>query len=98
MHLKELCTMSAFMGSINTENSIEKLEVVAMENYSEMYIEPLLFDMYITLTAGISGIGTGGMRVMGDKHYYGCCACIGAACNGLTSKMTVMSSKRLICA
>ncbi len=83
---------NAFLGSINTENSIGKLDEAAMENYSEVKIEPLPFDSYSPLTAGVRGMGTGGMRVMDDNHYYGCCACIGAAGNGLTPKMSLLSS------
>lgn len=84
---------NAFLGSINTENSIGKLDETAMQEYSEVEIEPLPFDSYSPLTAGIRGMGTGGMRVMNDNHYYGCCACIGAAGNGLTPKMSLLSSK-----
>lgn len=84
---------NAFLGAINTENSIGKLDEVAMENCSEVLIEPLPFDSYSPLTAGTRGMGTGGMRVMSDSHYYGCCACIGAAGNGLIPKMSVLSLK-----
>ena len=84
---------NAFLGSINTENSIGKLDDMAMQNHSEVMIEPLPFDSYSPLTAGVRGMGTGGMRVMSDNHYYGCCACIGAAGNGLIPKMSLLSSK-----
>lgn len=84
---------NAFLGAINTENSIGKLDDTAMQNCSDVKIEPLPFDSYSPLTAGTRGMGTGGMRVMSDNHYYGCCACIGAAGNGLTPKMSLLSSK-----
>lgn len=84
---------NAFLGAINTENSIGKLDDTAMQNCSDVKIEPLPFDSYSPLTAGIRGMGTGGMRVMNDNHYYGCCACIGAAGNGLTPKISLLSSK-----
>lgn len=89
----EKSVYNAFLGSINTENSIGKLDDTAMQNYSEVLVEPLPFDSYSPLTAGVRGMGTGGMRVMDDNHYYGCCACIGAAGNGLIPKMSVLSSK-----
>ena len=84
---------NAFLGAINTENSIGKLDESAMQYCTDVKIEPLPFDSYSPLTAGTRGMGTGGMRVMSDNHYYGCCACIGAAGNGLTPKMSLLSSK-----
>jgi len=85
---------NAFLGSINTENSIGKLDDMAMQNHSEVMIEPLPVDSYSPLTAGVRGMGTGGMRVMSDNHYYGCCACIGSAGLGLAAKMVLMTTEK----
>jgi len=84
---------NAFLGAINTENSIGILDAEVVAKHPDVIKEPLPFDSYSPLTAGIRGLGTGGMRVMSDNSYYGCCACIGAAGNGLTPKMSLLTSE-----
>lgn len=94
---------NAYLGSINTENiskpsilledpNAEEL-VYLTEKYPELVIEPLTFDSYSPLTAGIRGTGVGGLKVMSDNHYYGCCACIGALGIGLVPKMQLLTTK-----
>lgn len=80
---------NAYLGAINTENSIEPS---VFEEHPDWVIEPLPFDSYSPLTAGTRGRGIGGLKVMSDGHYYGCCACIGAAGIGLFNKMSFLSS------
>jgi hypothetical protein len=89
----ERSVYNAFLGSVNTENSVGKLDDSAMEGYSEVLIEPLPFDSYSPLTAGTRGNGVGGLKRTRDNHYYGCCACIGSAGNGLAAKMALLTSK-----
>lgn len=84
---------NAFLGSINTEGCIGKVEKTDIEQYPEVQMEALPFDSYSPLTAGVRGMGTGGLRVMSDNKYYGCCACIGAAGNGLMPKISLLLSK-----
>ena len=88
----ETSLYNAFLGSINTENSIESIDDTIRQRYPDLQIEPLPFDSYSPLTADVRGKRIGGLKVMSDNHYYGCCACIGAAGNGLTPKMTLLSS------
>lgn len=78
---------NAYLGAVNTEKSIEP---TIRELYPEAVIEPLPFDSYSPLTAGTRGNGIGGLKLMPDAHYYGCCACIGAAGIGLVPKMALM--------
>ena len=85
----ETSLYNAFLGSINTEKVIEP---TIKEKFPELYLEALPFDSYSPLTAGTRGNGVGGLRVMSDNHYYGCCACIGSAGCGLIPKMTLLSN------
>lgn len=54
---------------------------------------PLPFDSYSPLTAGTRGNGIGGLKLMSDNHYYGCCACIGSAGCGLIPKITLLRAE-----
>lgn len=87
----EVSMYNAYFGSINTDKVIEK-ETIERE-CGGCIAEPLPFDSYSPLTAGIRGNGIGGLKIMSDSHYYGCCACIGSAGNGLIPKMTVLEKK-----
>ena len=87
----EISLYNAYMGSINTEKVIEPTIKAEHPDWS---IEPLPFDSYSPLTAGTRGNGIGGLRLMSDNHYYGCCACIGAAGIGLAPKMQLMTTQK----
>lgn len=80
---------NAYLGAVNTEHSIEP---TVRELLPGAVVEPLPFDSYSPLTAGSRGNGIGGLKRMADDHYYGCCACIGAAGIGLAPKMALMRS------
>ena len=76
----ETALYNAYLGAINTEKVIEPM---ILRDHPDWIAEPLPFDSYSPLTAGTRGNGIGGLRVMPDLHYYGCCACIGSAGIGL---------------
>ena len=78
---------NAYLGAVNTEHSIEP---TVRELLPGAVVEPLPFDSYSPLTAGSRGNGIGGLKRMADNHYYGCCACIGAAGIGLVPKMALL--------
>lgn len=80
---------NAYLGSLNTENVIVPSVFRA---YPDWIHEPLPFDSYSPLTAGIRGKGVGGLKPMSDNHYYGCCACIGAAGIGLVPQIATVAS------
>lgn len=82
---------NAYLGAINTEQVIEP---TILEEHSDWNIEPLPFDSYSPLTAGTRGNGIGGLKVMSDNHYYGCCACIGAAGLGLVPMLAFVKTKQ----
>ncbi len=86
----EISLYNAYLGSLNTEKVIEPTLKAEHPDWS---IEPLPFDSYSPLTAGTRGNGIGGLKLMSDNHYYGCCACIGSAGIGLVPKMQLLTSK-----
>ena len=86
----ETSLYNAYLGSVNTEKVIES---TLTQEYPDWIFEPLPFDSYSPLTAGTRGTKVGGLKVMSDKHYYGCCACIGAAGIGLVTKLGALLSK-----
>lgn len=83
-------TQCAYLGAVNTEHSVEP---TVRELLPGAVVEPLPFDSYSPLTAGTRGNGIGGLKPMADGHYYGCCACIGAAGIGLVPKMALMRTQ-----
>ena len=86
----ETSLYNAYLGSFNTEDAIE---ANARERFPNCIEEPLPFGSYSPLTAGLRGQLLGGPKLMADNHYYGCCACIGSAGNGMIPKMALMTSK-----
>lgn len=85
----ETALYNAYLGTFNTENAIEPN---ARQRFPECIEEPLPFCSYSPLTAGVRGGLIGGPKLMADNHYYGCCACIGSAGNGLIPKMALMTA------
>ena len=86
----EISLYNAYLGAINTEKVIEP---TIKAEHPDWAIEPLPFDSYSPLTSGTRGNGIGGLKLMSDNHYYGCCACIGAAGIGLVPKMQMLTTK-----
>lgn len=82
---------NAYLGSINTEKVIEPK--IAAKN-PDWALEPLPFDSYSPLTAGTRGRQIGGLQHMEDNHYYGCCACIGAAGLGVAAKSALFTTEK----
>ena len=87
----ETSMYNAYLGAVNTEKVIEP---TILEEHPDWYIEPLPFDSYSPLTAGTRGVGIGGLKLMSDNHYYGCCACIGAAGLGLIPQMALVNTDK----
>ena len=86
----EISLYNAYLGAVNTEKVIEPL---IKRDHPDWYAEPLPFDSYSPLTAGTRGNGIGGLKIMSDNHYYGCCACIGSAGIGLVPKMQLLTAE-----
>lgn len=94
----ETSLYNAYLGAVNTEKQIEPTLLDEwnspernLRTAEQLFAEALPFDSYNPLTAGTRGNGIGGLQFMSDGHYYGCCACIGAAGFGLVPKMTLLS-------
>ncbi len=81
---------NAYLGAVNTEQNVDKL---VLDKFPDAVLEPLPFDSYASLLPNTRGRGIGGLQLMADNHYYGCCACIGAAGIGMTNKVAVMLSE-----
>ncbi len=87
----ETSLYNAYLGALNTNCNVEGL---ILEKYPDAIPEALPFDSYSPLTAGARGTLIGGFKVMSDKHYYGCCACIGSAGIGLVPKLHFLTTER----
>ncbi|MBE5039266.1 beta-L-arabinofuranosidase domain-containing protein [Ructibacterium gallinarum] len=87
----ECSLYNAYMGAVNTEKVIEPS---IRKEHSDWILEPLPFDSYSPLTAGTRGNGVGGLKEMSDHHYYGCCACIGAAGFGVVPLLQLLRNEK----
>ncbi len=85
----ETSLYNAYLGALNTESVIE---TSLCEEHPDWKLEALPFDSYSPLTAGTRGNGIGGLKLMSDGHYYGCCACISPLGCGLVGKMHLLTA------
>ena len=83
---------NAYLGAVNTEGK-ESPFVKEFFSGREFVPTKLPFDSYSPLTAAKRGIQTGGLQLLTDKSYYGCCACIAAAGVGVFLKEAVKVEK-----
>ncbi len=86
----EISLYNAYLGAVNTEKVVEPM---IKREYPQLQAEAVPFDSYSPLTLGTRGNGIGGFKIMSDKHYYGCCACIGAVGIGLVPKMQLLTTQ-----
>ena len=89
----ETSLYNAYLGAINTESVIDPGMYVVHPDWKA---EALAFDSYSPLTADVRGKGIGGLKIMSDMHYYGCCVCIGPAGLGLAAKMAVTTDEKAV--
>ena len=82
------------MGKDIYDNVPEAKELFESNPHLDIVHVDLPFDSYSPLTAGTRGNGIGGLKLMSDNHYYGCCACIGAAGLGLVPKMALLKTEK----
>ena len=83
----EQALYNAYLGAVNTEKIVDTESIKQWEGVVPV---ALPFDSYSALLPGTRGRGVGGIQLMSDGHYYGCCACIGSAGIGMTHKVAVM--------
>ena len=86
----ETALYNAYLGAVNTE---EKVDTTVLKSHPDAILRVLPFDSYASLLPNTRGRGIGGLQKMADKHYYGCCVCIGSAGIGMTEKVAVMLSR-----
>lgn len=87
----EQALYNAYLGAVNTEQNVDEL---VLEKKPDAILEPLPFDSYASLLPNTRGRGIGGLQHMSDRHYYGCCACIGAAGIGMVNKVAAMLTEK----
>ena len=83
----EKALYNAYLGSVNTEKIVDSKTIERLPGAIPV---ALPFDSYSSLLPNTRGRGIGGLQLMSDKHYYGCCACIGSAGTGMISKVAAM--------
>ena len=95
--LFEKALYNAYLGAVNVNMLINDESTAYIrrryKNGDQAIPEPLPFDSYSALRSGTRGRKIGGLKIMSDNTYYGCCACIGAAGIGLVGKVSVMSKE-----
>ena len=89
----ETSLYNAYLGAINTGSVIDPGMYVVHPDWKA---EALTFDSYSPLTAGKRGQGIGGLMIMSDMHYYGCCVCIGPAGLGLAAKVAAYADEKAV--
>ena len=96
----ETSLYNAYLGAINTESVIKVGPMISPDG--TYYLRPdwkaeaMPFDSYNPLIAEERGMGIGGLQVMSDMHYYGCCTCIGSMGLGLAAKVAVSTDETAV--
>ena len=95
--LFEKALYNAYLGAVNVNMLINDESTAYIhrryKNGDQVIPEALPFDSYSALRSGTRGGKIGGLKIMSDYTYYGCCACIGAAGIGLVGKLSLMSKE-----
>lgn len=91
----EISYYNGFLGAVNVENRLA--DATCLDRYCatnpDIVRVPLPFTSYSPLTMGTRGGNIGGMQVMKNNKYYGCCVCIASAGIGSVHKTALMSTK-----
>ena len=85
----ETAFFNAYLGSLNTH--FQPYTCKTREAVPREITGVMPFDSYAPLRADRRGLATGGLCIMTDNTYYGCCACIGSAGIGYIPKIAAMS-------
>jgi len=89
----EISFYNAYLGALNTRHQAcdyiryRYVEKDPVEGLVETFLP---FDSYSPLRAGKRGVMVGGLQLLKDKSYYGCCTCIGSAGVGVMAKNTLL--------
>ena len=91
----ETAYYNGFLGSVNFEQRIAEYRDLskACERNPAIIQVALPFTSYSPLTEGTRGGNIGGLRIMKNNTYYGCCVCIAGAGIGSVHKTAFMTSE-----
>ena len=91
----ETAYYNGFLGSVNFEQRIAESRDLskACERNPAIVQVALPFTSYSPLTAGTRGGNIGGLKVMKNNKYYGCCVCIAGAGIGSVHKTALMTAE-----
>ncbi|MBR2044157.1 MAG: glycoside hydrolase family 127 protein [Clostridia bacterium] len=91
----EISYYNGFLGSVNVENRLSDstdLDKQCAKNPDIVRVA-LPFTSYSPLTMGTRGGNIGGLKVMKNNKYYGCCVCIAGAGIGSVHKTALMTAE-----
>ncbi len=91
-NMYEKALYNAYLGTFNFKNNISSNIENQLKNHSDVVIKALPFDSYSPLLADTRGKCVGGLKVMRDNHFYGCCVCIASAGIGVFHKIALMKT------
>ncbi len=92
----EIAYYNGFLGTVNVEQRLADSVTLEREREKNSAIVPVVlpFTSYSPLTAGTRGGNIGGLKVMKNNKYYGCCVCIAGAGIGSVHKTAFMSTEK----
>ncbi len=91
---------NAYLGALNTEGKV--CPYINARYMPRLNLPPakdtfLPVDSYSPLTPDTRGKKTGGVQLLADNTYYGCCACISAAGVGIFAKTAMVFDGNTLC-
>ncbi len=91
----EISYYNGFLGAVNVEGRLADSTTLDEERANNPAIVPVVlpFTSYSPLTTGTRGGNIGGLKVMKNNKYYGCCVCIAGAGIGSVHKTALMTTE-----
>ncbi len=91
----EISYYNGFLGAVNVEGRLGTSTTLDSERAQNPAIVPIVlpFTSYSPLTTGTRGGNIGGLKVMKNNKYYGCCVCIAGAGIGSVHKTALMTTE-----
>ncbi|MBE6739464.1 MAG: hypothetical protein E7565_03995 [Ruminococcaceae bacterium] len=91
----EVSYYNGFLGTVNIKERLADSTTLDRERANNPAIVPVVlpFTSYSPLTSGTRGGNIGGLKVMKNNKYYGCCVCIAGAGIGSVHKTALMSTE-----
>lgn len=85
---------NSYASAFNTEDIISDagFPVYSVKDGGEIKTTCLPYDSYANMRKGHRGLAVGGAKLLADRTYYGCCACIASAGVGVASLLAVANT------